>query len=89
MGVDASNTAKVSTDPVAASVSADVHAKSKAIIYSFISVEANHSMKAAQYKEESPPHGSAMMDFFKAPYSVYLNRDFILMIIKSTKLSIQ
>ena len=45
-------------------------------------------MKAAQYKEESPPHGSAMMEYFKSPYSVYLDRDFILMIIKNTKLAI-
>ena len=35
-------------------------------------------MKAAEIKQESPPFGDDMMQFFKAPFSIYLNRNFIL-----------
>ena len=55
-----------------------MHAVTKAIIYSFCGVEANYAMKAAETKFESPPFGNDMLPFFKAPFSVYLNRDFII-----------
>jgi len=56
----------------------NVHANTRAIIYSFCGVEANYAMKAAEHKVESPPFGNDMLPFFKAPYSVYLNRDFVM-----------
>ena len=73
--------------PSASSIE-NIHAKCRAIIYSFCGVEANLAMKAAEYKEDNPPFGDEMSPFFKSPYSVYLNRDFILMIIKSLKSAI-
>ena len=90
MGIDANDTTNLATDPVPAITNqiSDIHAQAKAIIYSFISVEANYSMKAAQYKEDSPPHGSDMMDYFRSRNSVNLNREFLNHIAKKLKLAI-
>lgn len=38
----------------------NIHAKCRAIIYSFCGVEANLAMKAAEYKEDNPPFGEEM-----------------------------
>lgn len=57
----------------------DIHKKARAIIYSFVGVEANYAMKAAQFRMEHPPFGDDMTPFFKAKFSIYLNRDFIMM----------
>ena len=90
MGLDESNIAKVSTEPVPVlkNIIPEIHAQSKAIIYSFISVEANYRMKAAQYRQENPPHGISMLEYFVAPYSVYLSREFLSMVVKNLKLAI-
>lgn len=46
-------------------------------------------MKGAFYSQDSPPFGADMFPFFKAPYSVYLNRDFVMLIDKNLKAAIQ
>lgn len=67
----------------------NVHAITKAIIYSFCGVEANYAMKAAESKFESPPFGNDMLPFFKAPYSVYLNREFLIFLGKKLHEEVQ
>lgn len=61
MGLDSPPevTAPPADVPSASSID-NIHAKCRAIIYSFCGVEANLSMKAAEYKEENPPFGDDM-----------------------------
>lgn len=67
----------------------NIHEQTRAIIYSFCGVEANYSMKAAETKVESPPFGDEMMHFFKVPYGVYLNRDFLVFLGKHAELALK
>ena len=58
MGIDTDCAKNVSTDdtPVPPSIE-NAQEQYQAIIYSFISVEANYRMQAAEYNEENPPSG--------------------------------
>lgn len=77
MGLEEPDSAhNIAEIPSAASLE-NIFEQVKAIIYSFVAVEANYQLQKADYHDDNPPLGDDMMQFFKSPFSVYLSRDFI------------
>ena len=74
--------------PTLASI-ADIHEKTRAIIYSVISTEANYAIKAATHRGDNPPFGDDMKPFFKSPFGVLLNGDFLMYVFELLKKTLQ